>query len=151
LICDRTLELIRPIEGFFSKGANAQVKIEFKESIFAMAKKQIISSEVSSAAGAAASPVRAEKTSKPIAKRATSTKHSATKTTAIAATPICEEAGAVMAPMTNGGIVEIEREEVAKLAYLYWEARGGQGGSPENDWIRAEEELKNRKHATASA
>jgi Protein of unknown function (DUF2934) len=116
-----------------------------------MAKKEIVTSEINSAAGAAASPVRADKTSKPIAKRATSTKHSATKTTAIAATPVCEEAETAMAPMVNGGIVEIDREEVAKLAYLYWEARGGQGGSPENDWIRAEEELKNRKHATASA
>jgi Protein of unknown function (DUF2934) len=131
-----------------------KLRLNLKESIFAMAKKQIVTSEINSAAGAAASPVRAEKTSKPIAKRATSTKHSATKTTAIAAAPVCEEAGAVMAPLTNGGIVEVvevDREEVAKLAYLYWEARGGQGGSPENDWIRAEEELKNRKHATASA
>jgi hypothetical protein len=27
------------------------------------------------------------------------------------------------------------------LAYLYWEARGCQGGSPEEDWLRAEREL----------
>ena len=32
-------------------------------------------------------------------------------------------------------------EEVSKLAYSYWEARGYQGGSPEEDWLRAEQEL----------
>jgi hypothetical protein len=32
-------------------------------------------------------------------------------------------------------------EEIAKLAYSYWEARGYQGGSPEDDWARAEREL----------
>ena len=30
---------------------------------------------------------------------------------------------------------------VAQLAYSYWEARGCQGGSPEEDWLRAEREL----------
>lgn len=33
------------------------------------------------------------------------------------------------------------REEIARLAYSYWEARGYQGGSPEEDWLRAEREL----------
>ena len=33
------------------------------------------------------------------------------------------------------------REAVARLAYAYWEARGYQGGSPEEDWNRAEREL----------
>jgi hypothetical protein len=33
------------------------------------------------------------------------------------------------------------REEIARLAYSYWEARGCQGGSPEEDWTRAEREL----------
>jgi hypothetical protein len=36
-------------------------------------------------------------------------------------------------------------EEIAGLAYSYWEARGGRGGSPWEDWFRAEEELKRRK------
>jgi hypothetical protein len=34
--------------------------------------------------------------------------------------------------------------EIADLAYSYWEARGFQGGSPWEDWFRAEEELKRR-------
>jgi len=33
------------------------------------------------------------------------------------------------------------REDIARLAYSYWEARGCQGGSPEEDWVRAEREL----------
>jgi Protein of unknown function (DUF2934) len=34
--------------------------------------------------------------------------------------------------------------EIADLAYQYWESRGGQGGSPWEDWFRAEGELKRR-------
>jgi len=33
-------------------------------------------------------------------------------------------------------------EETAALAYSYWEARGGQGGSAEEDWFRAEQQLR---------
>lgn len=33
-------------------------------------------------------------------------------------------------------------DRVAELAYSYWEARGFQGGSPWDDWFRAEQELK---------
>jgi hypothetical protein len=36
------------------------------------------------------------------------------------------------------------REEIARLAYSYWEARGRQGGSPEEDWYRAEKEWDDR-------
>ena len=32
-------------------------------------------------------------------------------------------------------------DQIAVLAYSYWEARGYQGGSPEEDWFRAEIEL----------
>jgi hypothetical protein len=32
-------------------------------------------------------------------------------------------------------------QNIARLAYTYWEARGCQGGSPEQDWLRAEQEL----------
>jgi len=34
--------------------------------------------------------------------------------------------------------------EIAVLAYSYWEARGCQGGSPEEDWFRAERELRSQ-------
>ena len=32
-------------------------------------------------------------------------------------------------------------EEIAKLAHSYWEARGYKGGSAEEDWFRAVDEL----------
>ncbi|HWC97169.1 MAG TPA: DUF2934 domain-containing protein [Candidatus Sulfopaludibacter sp.] len=40
-------------------------------------------------------------------------------------------------------------ETVAALAYSYWVARGCQGGSPEEDWLRAEHELRSGSVATA--
>jgi hypothetical protein len=35
-------------------------------------------------------------------------------------------------------------EEIARLAYSYWEARGRRGGSALEDWLRAERELNAR-------
>ncbi len=35
----------------------------------------------------------------------------------------------------------LNHQEVAKLAYLFWEERGRPFGSPEIDWSRAEREL----------
>jgi Protein of unknown function (DUF2934) len=34
------------------------------------------------------------------------------------------------------------REEIARLAEKYWAERGWPEGSPEQDWLRAEQELK---------
>ncbi len=42
-------------------------------------------------------------------------------------------------------------EEIARLAYSYWEARGCQGGCPEEDWLRAEDTLRNRSVSVAVA
>ena len=36
-------------------------------------------------------------------------------------------------------------DQIAVLAYSYWEARGCQGGSPDEDWLRAERELRSRR------
>lgn len=41
-------------------------------------------------------------------------------------------------------VAEPQQADIAKLAFLYWEARGYQGGSPEEDWLRAEQELRTR-------
>lgn len=38
-----------------------------------------------------------------------------------------------------------EREEIERLAYSYWQGRGGQGGSAEEDWLRAEGEVRARR------
>jgi hypothetical protein len=35
----------------------------------------------------------------------------------------------------------VDPEAISRLAYSYWEARGGVGGTPEDDWFRAEHEL----------
>ena len=35
-------------------------------------------------------------------------------------------------------------EEIAMLAYSYWEARGRRHGSDREDWLRAERELRRR-------
>ena len=50
----------------------------------------------------------------------------------------------VESPVTNPTF-----EEIAQLAYCYWEARGYQGGSPEQDWLRAERELLSAAMARA--
>ena len=41
--------------------------------------------------------------------------------------------------------VEPSYEEIAALAYTYWEGRGCQGGCPHEDWLRAEQELRSRR------
>ena len=45
----------------------------------------------------------------------------------------------------------ITGEDIARLARSYWEARGCTGGSPEEDWLRAEQELTARRAAAAQA
>ena len=39
---------------------------------------------------------------------------------------------------------ESAREEIARISYSYWEGRGCQNGSPEEDWLRAEQEHRGR-------
>ena len=49
-------------------------------------------------------------------------------------------------PKVNGPSIpqpgQITHEEIARLAYSYAEGRGFNGGSPEDDWARAEQELR---------
>jgi hypothetical protein len=42
--------------------------------------------------------------------------------------------------------VPLSHEKVAQLAYSYWEKRGRQGGSPEEDWFCAEKEILAQIH-----
>lgn len=46
-------------------------------------------------------------------------------------------------PPSSGG--DPKPDEVASLAYEYWQQRGGPIGTPEEDWFRAEEEIKLRQ------
>src|SRR5579884_601508 len=39
----------------------------------------------------------------------------------------------------------LDRGEVARLAYSYWEQRGRPHGGHEEDWLRAEAELRRRR------
>ena len=42
-----------------------------------------------------------------------------------------------------------DQEAIARLAYSYWQARGCPIGSPEEDWYRAENELRRPLAAAA--
>lgn len=47
---------------------------------------------------------------------------------------------------TNGEVASVvteapAHEEIAVLAYQYWESRGRPIGSPEQDWLRAEQDV----------
>lgn len=43
----------------------------------------------------------------------------------------------------------VGQQEVAELAYQFWQARGCPDGSPEEDWFRAEQELQSRVSKTS--
>ena len=58
-----------------------------------------------------------------------------TKENAAAGTEISAHANTVVVER------ELAHEDIARLAYALWEARGCQGGSSEEDWLRAEEQL----------
>jgi hypothetical protein len=44
-----------------------------------------------------------------------------------------------------------KQQEVAALAYEFWQARGCSDGSPEEDWFRAERELQGRRERCQKA
>ena len=50
-----------------------------------------------------------------------------------------------VAETVEAEIVELPQDEIALLAYSYWEERGRPEGSPEEDWYRAETELRKRR------
>lgn len=58
-------------------------------------------------------------------------------------------------PTTGDGSHEIpatispDQAEIARLAYLHWLERGCPIGSPEEDWSRAEKDLKQGHRAVA--
>jgi hypothetical protein len=98
-----------------------------------MARKQKSEKElvVSSSAAASAAPRRKAVT--------TRKKHSFTQAET-SFTPVVERSSAQ--PVPSAATYEPTYEEISKLAYTYWEARGYQGGCPEEDWLRAEQELR---------
>jgi hypothetical protein len=60
--------------------------------------------------------------------------------------------GATVATSSENESVDlVDTEAIARLAYSYWEARGGVGGTPEDDWFRAEHELVTLHRSLESA
>ena len=57
------------------------------------------------------------------------------------AVPAVDAEPSTLTETATPGPARASSEEVARLAYSYWEARGCQGGSPEEDWFRAEQLL----------
>jgi len=55
----------------------------------------------------------------------------------------------VVSPAAVTAVAKPSQESIAALAYSYWLARGCEGGSPEEDWLRAEQELCMAAAATA--
>jgi hypothetical protein len=91
-----------------------------------MARKRV-STDAALSANASAAPRRA-----PVSRAKHSSTQHPTENRGVNLVSAAAEVPAVPAP---------SREEVARLAYTYWEARGRRGGSPEEDWIRAERRL----------
>ena len=54
-------------------------------------------------------------------------------------------------PEADDPVAAVGHEEIARLAYSHWEARGCPIGSPEEDWYRAENELRQPITIAASA
>jgi hypothetical protein len=67
----------------------------------------------------------------------------ATKHRNSAAAAATAAASAVLEPKAQREelMAELTDSEIATRAYSYWESRGFQGGSPEDDWYRAKLEL----------
>ncbi len=97
-----------------------------------MARKQVSENKVVVSTPAAAAPAR-RKTAAP--KRVTRTSVPAVE---VPNTVIAEPVAAVSVAAAPSF------EAIASLAYSYWVARGGQGGSSEQDWLRAEQELSGK-------
>jgi hypothetical protein len=101
---------------------------------------------VVSGSGAAAPVRRKAATTRPRAKRAAEPAQPLAPAALEQETLAPQAVATVFAPSYTPS-----NDEIAALAYSYWEARGCQGGCPEEDWLRAEEELRNRATAAAVA
>jgi hypothetical protein len=55
----------------------------------------------------------------------------------------------IVASWTEAPVARVVPQEnplqaISKMAYIFWEERGGVGGDPLADWVRAEEEYRRR-------
>ena len=95
-----------------------------------MARKRVTDNPVVVSTGAGAAPAR---------RKAATTKRTTSK--AVEASPIVETPVVDTETKPVVAAAQVTHEEIARLAYLFWEERGCQGGSPEEDWLRAEQQL----------
>jgi hypothetical protein len=58
---------------------------------------------------------------------------------------VADPPGGAAAESPGPGVLEPDPGKIARLAYSYWEARGRNGGNPEEDWLRAEQQLRSMK------
>jgi hypothetical protein len=107
-----------------------------------MARKHSSETELAVSSTASALPRRKS------ASAARARKKSAVVPVEAVAEPLASAVSEVEA-VTSAPLSEPATETVAALAYSYWVARGYQGGSPEEDWLRAEQELRLRSTVTA--
>jgi len=61
------------------------------------------------------------------------------------------EPGTVLIPAVQDSTPAIDREEIERLAYSYWQERGCPIGSPDEDWYRAEKDLQKLVVAVVAA
>jgi hypothetical protein len=107
-----------------------------------MTRKRTSENDLSLSAGASAAPSRR----KPVSR--TRAKHAVTPE-ALSTSAAAEPEIAVPQVVAANPVFRPDRQAIAELAFLYWEARGCQGGSPEEDWLNAERELLRTAPVTA--
>jgi hypothetical protein len=102
-----------------------------------MTKKRTAENEIVMTSGAAAAQPRRKTPARARAKR------TAEPPSTLAAGSEAADEQTAAQPVVVGAVAvaAVSPDQIAKLAYLYWEARGCQGGAPEEDWLRAEREL----------
>ena len=97
-----------------------------------MARKSVSENKQVVTSSAAAAPAR---------RKSASPKRLYRPSVDVSNTPESEAEVLAVAAVAAVTSAESFQEAIARLAYAYWEARGCQGGSPEADWLRAEQEL----------
>lgn len=93
-----------------------------------------------------------KKAKAPAKPRATAAKKAAAETTeegtpktAAKSTKTAAKSASKAVPATNSDHRHVPHEEIAQLAHHYWTQRGHKHGHHEEDWLRAEHELRGKK------